>query len=150
MHPTSSVPSKLSSRVIHFLLVPYTSHCLLSLSLPALTNPHHKFTFIYFLSPNQLPYKFQERSKVTNFERSLSVASVTPCPQGATYNRRQNWRHYICKRRGEIILALAMRANRSKGVIVTFILNLSTRWSDLGGYECITYSLHGAESFLSS
>ena len=142
MHPTSSAPlnapSKQSPLAIHIRLVPSTSHYILSLSLPALTNPHHKFPFIHFLSPNQLPYKFKERRKVTNFARSFSVTSVTLCPQAAIYNRRQNRRHYIWKRWGEAILALAMRANRGNGGIAPLILNLGTRWSDLGVCECVT------------
>lgn len=84
MHPTSSVSlTPPPSIAIHIRPVPSTSHSLLSLSLPALTNPHHKFPLIYFLSPNQLPYKFKQRSKVTNFARSFSVTSVTLCPQAA-------------------------------------------------------------------
>ena len=88
----------------------------ISLSLPAPTNPHHKLPFIYFLSPNQLRYKFKERSKATNFARSFPVTSVTLCPQAAIYKRRQTWSHYICKRWSEVIPALAMRAYRATEV----------------------------------
>jgi hypothetical protein len=72
----------------------------LSLSTPPyhpLSLPHYQFLYIYFLSPNQFPYKFKERSTETNFVSHFSVTSLTLCSQAAIFNQPQYWHHYVCK-----------------------------------------------------